>query len=78
LRLKSCAGLPVVKCAEKGILLGIGDALGIEPLGKDRRKRALADAYGTFYRNIPGEIEKLGHEDEESVLRISREQVPRN
>src|SRR5258708_38533711 len=43
LRLKCCAWLPFVKRLEKRILLGIGDALGIEPLSKNIRKRALAD-----------------------------------
>src|SRR5947208_4212037 len=60
LRLKCCSRLPFVKRLEKRILLGIGDALGIEPLGKNIRKRALADSNGTFYSNVAGQIEELG------------------
>ena len=53
-------------------MLGIRYALGIEPLGKDCRQRTLADPYGAFYRDIPGEIEKLGHECEE----VATENIP--
>jgi hypothetical protein len=49
-------------------VLGVSYALGIEPLGKDRRQRALADANWAFYRYISGEIEKLGHECEEVAI----------
>ena len=63
LGLKCCAGFAVVKRAEKRIVLGIGDALGIQAFGHDVRQRAFADSNGAFYRNVPGEIEELGHEE---------------
>jgi len=62
LGLKGGAGLVVVKRAENGIVLGIGYALGMQAFGIDVGERAFADSYGTFYRNVPGEIEELGHE----------------
>jgi hypothetical protein len=53
-------------------VLRVGDSLRIEALGKDCGKRALANAYGPFYRYIPGEIEKLGHECE----KVAFENIP--
>src|SRR4051812_35370329 len=72
LRLESSAGLSLIKRSQEGVVLRVSNSLGIEPLGEDGRQRAFADAYGTFYRNIPREIEKLGHEYEE----IGSENIP--
>src|SRR5258708_26751880 len=61
LRLERGARFAFVEGAEKRILFRVGDALGIEPFSKNRRKRALADAYRVFQCNVPGKIEKIGH-----------------
>ena len=58
---------PRRRCRRRGaiyaVMLGIGDALGIQAFGHDVRQRAFADSNGAFYRNVPGEIEELGHEE---------------
>ena len=53
-------------------MLGIGDPLCIQPFGHDVRERAFPDPYGTLYCDVPGQIEELGHENEE----IAFENIP--
>src|ERR1700722_34602 len=66
LRLKSGAPLAIVKGAEKGVIVGLHDALRVEALSQNARQRALANAYGTFHGDVAGQFEKVGHELEDS------------
>jgi len=61
LRLKRRASLAFVKRAEKRIGLGLHHALRIEALRQNPGKRAFADSDGTFYRNVPGQLEEISH-----------------
>ena len=62
LRLEGGAGFAFVESLQERIVFGLDDSLGGEPLSKNPGQRALADAYGTFDRNITGKFEKIGHE----------------
>jgi hypothetical protein len=61
LGLKGGSGLAIVKSREKRILLGLLHKLAVELLGQKAGKGALAHANGTFYGDIAGRFEEIGH-----------------
>src|SRR5436305_2526456 len=61
LRLKGRPRLSIVEGSEKWIVLGLGNALCVQTIRNDARKRALAYSDRTFQGDVAGGIEELGH-----------------
>ena len=62
LRLKRCAAFAFIKGVKKRIRVRFYHALRIQTLSENARQRALAHADGSFYSNVAGQFEKIGHE----------------
>ena len=62
---------PLVEGPEERIVLGLHDLLRVKALRQDSCQRAFADANRTFYCDVTGEFEKLGHGRRESEYMAS-------
>jgi hypothetical protein len=61
LRLKTGSRLTLIKGVQKGVVLRLHNALGVQALGQHARQRALTDSHGTFHCNVAGQLKKIGH-----------------